>query len=45
MVEMNVKQRTIKQDVVISGVGLHTGKTVSMTIKQAPENHWYKFKE
>ncbi|GEM62834.1 3-hydroxyacyl-[acyl-carrier-protein] dehydratase FabZ [Sphingobacterium faecium NBRC 15299] len=44
MVEMNVKQRTIKQDVVISGVGLHTGKTVSMTIKQAPENHWYKFK-
>jgi len=44
MLEMNVKQRTIKQDVVISGVGLHTGKTVSMTIKQAPENHWYKFK-
>jgi UDP-3-O-[3-hydroxymyristoyl] N-acetylglucosamine deacetylase/3-hydroxyacyl-[acyl-carrier-protein] dehydratase len=44
MLEMNVKQRTIKQDVVISGVGLHTGKTVSMTIKPAPENHWYKFK-
>lgn len=44
MLEMNVKQRTIKQDVVITGVGLHTGTMVSMTIKPAPENHWYKFK-
>ncbi|HLQ99657.1 MAG TPA: bifunctional UDP-3-O-[3-hydroxymyristoyl] N-acetylglucosamine deacetylase/3-hydroxyacyl-ACP dehydratase [Sphingobacterium sp.] len=40
---MNVKQRTIKSEVKISGVGLHTGKQVSLTIKPAPENHWYKF--
>lgn len=41
--EMNVKQRTIKSEVRISGVGLHTGKEVSLNIKPAPENHWYKF--
>lgn len=41
---MNVKQRTIKSDVTISGVGLHTGRAVNMTVKPAPENHWYKFK-
>lgn len=43
MIAMNVKQRTIKSEIVISGVGLHTGRQVSMTIKPAPENHWYKF--
>ena len=42
--EMNVKQRTIKADITISGVGLHTGKFVTMTLKPAPENHWYVFK-
>ncbi|WP_194285646.1 bifunctional UDP-3-O-[3-hydroxymyristoyl] N-acetylglucosamine deacetylase/3-hydroxyacyl-ACP dehydratase [Sphingobacteruim zhuxiongii] len=41
---MNVKQRTIKSDVEFSGVGLHTGKQVQLTLKPAPENHWYKFK-
>ncbi|WP_423146574.1 bifunctional UDP-3-O-[3-hydroxymyristoyl] N-acetylglucosamine deacetylase/3-hydroxyacyl-ACP dehydratase [Rubrolithibacter danxiaensis] len=41
---MNVKQRTIKSDVKVSGVGLHTGKPVNMTFKPAPENHGYKFK-
>ncbi|WP_207774341.1 bifunctional UDP-3-O-[3-hydroxymyristoyl] N-acetylglucosamine deacetylase/3-hydroxyacyl-ACP dehydratase [Sphingobacterium corticibacter] len=40
---MNVKQRTIKSDVHISGVGLHTGHHVNICIKPAPENHWYKF--
>ncbi|MFD2743328.1 MULTISPECIES: bifunctional UDP-3-O-[3-hydroxymyristoyl] N-acetylglucosamine deacetylase/3-hydroxyacyl-ACP dehydratase [Sphingobacterium] len=40
---MNVKQRTIKSDVKISGVGLHTGHHVNICIKPAPENHWYKF--
>jgi UDP-3-O-[3-hydroxymyristoyl] N-acetylglucosamine deacetylase/3-hydroxyacyl-[acyl-carrier-protein] dehydratase len=44
LLEMNVKQRTIKNEVEISGVGLHTGKIVSMTIKPAPENHWFKFR-
>jgi len=41
---MNVKQRTIKSDIAISGVGLHTGRSVNLLIKPAPENHWYKFK-
>lgn len=41
---MNVKQRTIKSNITISGVGLHTGKFVTMTLKPAPENHWFKFK-
>ena len=40
---MNVKQRTIKSDVSVSGVGLHTGQPVTMTFKPAPENHGYKF--
>ncbi|MVZ65629.1 bifunctional UDP-3-O-[3-hydroxymyristoyl] N-acetylglucosamine deacetylase/3-hydroxyacyl-ACP dehydratase [Sphingobacterium sp. DK4209] len=44
MIDMNVKQRTIKSDVEFSGVGLHTGKQVQLTLKPAPENHWYKFK-
>lgn len=38
------KQRTLKSSVSISGVGLHTGKQVNLTIHPAPENHWYKFK-
>ena len=41
---MNVKQRTIKSEVVVSGVGLHTGQPVTMTFKPAPVNHGYKFK-
>jgi UDP-3-O-[3-hydroxymyristoyl] N-acetylglucosamine deacetylase/3-hydroxyacyl-[acyl-carrier-protein] dehydratase len=41
---MNVKQRTIKTDISVSGFGLHTGQPVTMTFKSAPENHGYKFK-
>ncbi|MDB5119210.1 MAG: bifunctional UDP-3-O-[3-hydroxymyristoyl] N-acetylglucosamine deacetylase/3-hydroxyacyl-ACP [Sphingobacteriales bacterium] len=41
---MNVKQRTIKSEVTVSGVGLHTGQPVNMTFKPAPENHGYKFR-
>lgn len=44
MIDMNVKQRTIKTEITISGIGLHTGKSVNLTIKPAPEFHWYKFK-
>ena len=40
---MNEKQRTIRQPVSVSGVGLHTGKPVTITFIPAPENHWYKF--
>ncbi len=37
------KQCTIKKAVSLTGVGLHTGKKVTITFNPAPENHWYKF--
>lgn len=40
---MIVRQKTLKQSVTLSGVGLHTGKPVQLTLLPAPENHWYKF--
>jgi len=40
---MNVKQQTVKTKVSISGVGLHTGENVTLTIQPAPINHGYKF--
>lgn len=39
-----MKQCTIKEAVTVSGVGLHTGKTVNMTFQPAPVNHGFKFK-
>src|SRR5690606_36652019 len=44
MLDMNVKQRTRHTEISISDRGLHTGKAVNMTIKPAPDFHWYKFK-
>lgn len=41
---MSEKQRTIKETVTVSGIGLHTGNTVNLTFKPAVENHGYKFK-
>ncbi len=41
---MNVKQRTIKAPVTVSGTGLHTGERVTMTFNPAAENHGYKFR-
>lgn len=38
------KQRTLKQEITLKGIGLHTGQKTTLTIKPAPENHWYKFK-
>ncbi|EZH75461.1 hydroxymyristoyl-ACP dehydratase [Aquimarina atlantica] len=37
------KQRTIKKEIKLTGVGLHTGKEVTLTFKPAPENHGYAF--
>lgn len=37
------KQRTIKNEISISGTGLHTGAEVTLTFKPAPENYGYKF--
>ncbi|CAN5309817.1 bifunctional UDP-3-O-[3-hydroxymyristoyl] N-acetylglucosamine deacetylase/3-hydroxyacyl-ACP dehydratase [soil metagenome] len=41
---MSVKQKTIKGSVSVSGVGLHTGKTATLTFHPAPENHGFKFR-
>ena len=40
---MSKKQKTIQKEVSLSGVGLHTGNTVNMTIKPAPVNHGFAF--
>ncbi len=38
------KQCTLKSPVTITGIGLHSGQTVTMKILPAPTNYWYKFK-
>ncbi|WP_430908845.1 bifunctional UDP-3-O-[3-hydroxymyristoyl] N-acetylglucosamine deacetylase/3-hydroxyacyl-ACP dehydratase [Maribacter sp. 2-571] len=38
------KQHTIAKEVILKGVGLHTGENVTMKFVPAPENHGYKFK-
>jgi UDP-3-O-[3-hydroxymyristoyl] N-acetylglucosamine deacetylase / 3-hydroxyacyl-[acyl-carrier-protein] dehydratase len=40
---MEIFQTTIKEAVSISGVGLHTGNTVTLTFEPAPEDHGYVF--
>ena len=37
------KQKTIAKEVSLKGVGLHTGKDVTMTFKPAPANHGFAF--
>jgi UDP-3-O-[3-hydroxymyristoyl] N-acetylglucosamine deacetylase/3-hydroxyacyl-[acyl-carrier-protein] dehydratase len=41
--EIMVKQKTIKTEISLTGVGLHTGKEVSMTFKPAPVNNGFTF--
>ncbi len=38
-----VKQKTIKAEISLTGVGLHTGKEVEMTFKPAPINNGFTF--
>ena len=38
-----MNQQTIKTSVQLSGIGLHTGKYVNLTLRPAPINHGYKF--
>jgi len=38
-----MKQCTIKTPVSVQGVGLHTGKSVTLTFKPAAANHGYRF--
>ncbi len=41
--DMTEKQRTIKDSVSFSGVGIHTGDTTTITFHPAPENYGYRF--
>ncbi|RKT00677.1 3-hydroxyacyl-[acyl-carrier-protein] dehydratase /UDP-3-O-[3-hydroxymyristoyl] N-acetylglucosamine deacetylase [Flavobacterium sp. 123] len=41
--ETMVKQKTIKTQISLTGVGLHTGKEVTMTFKPAPVNNGFTF--
>lgn len=40
---MSTKQKTIKQEISLSGRGLHTGVEVKVTFKPAPANHGFVF--
>ena len=40
---MSNKQKTIKSPITLTGVGLHTGNKVTMTLKPAPINHGFTF--
>ena len=40
---MSKKQKTIQKEISLSGVGLHTGKAVTITLKPAPINHGFAF--
>ncbi len=40
---MSNKQKTIKKQISLSGVGLHTGREVKLTFKPAPANYGYTF--
>lgn len=44
MAENITKQQTIQKEVSLKGVGLHTGKEVTLTFKPAPENTGFVFK-
>jgi UDP-3-O-[3-hydroxymyristoyl] N-acetylglucosamine deacetylase/3-hydroxyacyl-[acyl-carrier-protein] dehydratase len=41
--EKMVKQKTIKTEISLKGVGLHTGKEVTITFKPAPINNGFTF--
>lgn len=40
---MTIRQTTLANSITVSGVGLHTGASVNLTFKPAPENHGFKF--
>ena len=44
IISTDIKQKTLKDDVSIQGVGLHTGNKVTLTFKTAPENSGFAFK-
>jgi len=44
IVKTEQKQQTIKNEVSLTGVGLHTGQDVTLTFKPAPVNSGFTFK-
>ncbi|WP_262732785.1 MULTISPECIES: bifunctional UDP-3-O-[3-hydroxymyristoyl] N-acetylglucosamine deacetylase/3-hydroxyacyl-ACP dehydratase [Gaetbulibacter] len=44
IIKTDVKQKTIQKEVSLTGVGLHTGKNVTLTFKPASVNNGYSFK-
>lgn len=40
---MNVKQKTLKNNIIKKGIGIYTGKEVTIILKPAPENFGYTF--
>lgn len=44
IVKTDIKQKTIHQPVTLTGVGLHTGKEVTLTFQPAPVNTGFVFK-
>ncbi|PKP25827.1 MAG: UDP-3-O-[3-hydroxymyristoyl] N-acetylglucosamine deacetylase [Bacteroidetes bacterium HGW-Bacteroidetes-2] len=43
MTEFSEKQHTLSKEVSLTGVGLHTGKEVTLTLKPAPINYGFAF--
>ena len=44
IINTEVKQKTIKEAISLTGVGLHTGKNVTLTFTPAPVNSGFSFK-
>ncbi|WP_292945175.1 bifunctional UDP-3-O-[3-hydroxymyristoyl] N-acetylglucosamine deacetylase/3-hydroxyacyl-ACP dehydratase [Olleya sp. UBA1516] len=44
IISTDIKQKTILKEVSLKGVGLHTGKEVTLTFKPAPVNAGFSFK-
>ncbi len=44
IIKTDVKQRTIEKEVSLKGVGLHTGRDVTLTFSPAPANSGFSFK-
>ncbi|WP_460218921.1 bifunctional UDP-3-O-[3-hydroxymyristoyl] N-acetylglucosamine deacetylase/3-hydroxyacyl-ACP dehydratase [Psychroserpens sp. MEBiC05023] len=44
IIKTDVKQKTIEKEVSLTGVGLHTGKDVTLTFCPAPVNNGFSFK-
>ena len=43
MIQKNKKQNTIKKEIKLNGIGLHTGSEINLTLKPAEENSGFNF--